>query len=514
MSAPSKSKVLIIAILTLAALLALLNDSFVEAASERIVIEQMLEKGEVEKAALLAKDAQKKGDPDAAEFLAMAGVAANKKGWDAASRRSFPEAIRYLELAYSLLPEDKTILSTLELVKKGQEKWKEVQRIAGDCEVCIAENRLTDAEKLILTIKDIEKSMGLPDEMNSSLITALTRRFAEAYRLENQRYSEYLNKLQILMEEKRWDEVSSSGREALKRQFMVSAIKQHIEHAQAMIGKQRDAYNEYLRIKDGFSKGEFQRNQEQRKKSAALLKEHMKLFYERDSRYYEIKSLAEKISEQPASTGTGTETAPPPQASQPASDGNKAEAARYFNRGLLKGKSGDHRGAVEDFTAAIRLDPYYTEAYFNRGFDRRETGDLQGAIEDYDKTIRLNPGHYKAYYNRGNIYSDRGDLGRAIQDYSESINRNGSYFWTYYNRAMCRFHQKDYRGAASDFSVFIENTPAHSDAFYNRGLCREMLGDIQGALLDYGKAVDINPGNAQAKAGIERLRKKYTQEHN
>lgn len=503
MSAPSKSKVLIIAILALAALLALLNDSGVEAASERIVIEKMLEKGEVEKAAVLAKDAQKKGDPDAAELLAMAGVAANKKGWDAASSRRFPEAIRYLELAYSLLPEDKTILSTLELVKKCQEKWKEVQRIAGDCEVCIAENRLTDAEKLILRIKDIEKSMSLPDEMNSSLITALTRRFAEAYRLENQHYSEYLTKLQILMEEKRWDEVRSSGREALKRQFMTAAVTQHIEHAQIMSGKQRDAYNEYLRIKDGFSKGEFQRNPEQRKKNAALLKEHMELFYERDSRHYEIKSLAEKISEQSASTA-----APSPQASQPASDGNKTKAAGYFNRGLLKGKSGDHRGAVEDFTTAIRLDPYYTEAYFNRGFDRRETGDLQGAIDDYDKTIHLNPGHYKAYYNRGNIYSDRGDLGRAIQDYSESITRNGSYFWTYYNRAMCRFHQKDYRGAASDFSVFIENTPAHSDAFYNRGLCREMLGDIQGALLDYGKAVDINPGNAQAKAGQERLRKR------
>lgn len=45
--------------------------------------------------------------------------------------------------------------------------------------------------------------------------------------------------------------------------------------------------------------------------------------------------------------------------------------------------------AIEDFTAAIKLDPNYANAYRNRAAARRLIGDEAGATADHDREQQL-----------------------------------------------------------------------------------------------------------------------------
>jgi tetratricopeptide (TPR) repeat protein len=52
--------------------------------------------------------------------------------------------------------------------------------------------------------------------------------------------------------------------------------------------------------------------------------------------------------------------------------------------------------AIEDYNAALRIDPNYALAYGNRGFAYYMKADYQRAIADYTQTLKLDPNHTDA----------------------------------------------------------------------------------------------------------------------
>lgn len=99
------------------------------------------------------------------------------------------------------------------------------------------------------------------------------------------------------------------------------------------------------------------------------------------------------------------------------SDPNNADA--YLKRGLIRSHSQeDFRGAVEDFTQVIRLEPT-AETYNYRGTAYFWLQEYNKAIEDYQQAIALNPSLAVAYFNRGYAYLELGNKLEAIKDFSK-----------------------------------------------------------------------------------------------
>jgi V8-like Glu-specific endopeptidase len=93
------------------------------------------------------------------------------------------------------------------------------------------------------------------------------------------------------------------------------------------------------------------------------------------------------------------------------------KADDFFIKGNEKASNKDYKGAIADYTEAIKLTPNYYKSYYNRGLARRELGDKQGAITDYTQAIKINPNLAQAYYNRGIARYGLGDKQGAITDY-------------------------------------------------------------------------------------------------
>jgi tetratricopeptide (TPR) repeat protein len=85
-------------------------------------------------------------------------------------------------------------------------------------------------------------------------------------------------------------------------------------------------------------------------------------------------------------------------------------AVAYKNRGNAWDAKGDYDRAIDDFSAAIRLDPNYGIAYSNRGRAWTVLLELDRAIADFNEAIRINPKHANAYFNRGRSGSIRNTM--------------------------------------------------------------------------------------------------------
>src|SRR4051794_3106009 len=92
----------------------------------------------------------------------------------------------------------------------------------------------------------------------------------------------------------------------------------------------------------------------------------------------------------------------------------KLQAWAQNKRGEKNADAHNDKAAMEDFEAAIKLDPKLWKAIHNRGVTRASLGDVSGALSDFEQVIRLNPGYANVWYNRGELKYDQGDFAGAL----------------------------------------------------------------------------------------------------
>ena len=79
--------------------------------------------------------------------------------------------------------------------------------------------------------------------------------------------------------------------------------------------------------------------------------------------------------------------------------------------------SNDRKGAIADYTEAIRIDPNYFQAYYQRGMSKRMLEDYQGAINDFLEAIRINPSYADAHKSCGMVKIAMGGDDEAASNY-------------------------------------------------------------------------------------------------
>ena len=146
---------------------------------------------------------------------------------------------------------------------------------------------------------------------------------------------------------------------------------------------------------------------------------------------------------------------------------NSGYRARVYMIGGFKTINGINvaDAAIEGYSKAIELDPYFAEAHFDRAHVYLWKKDFDKAIEDLNRAIELNPDHALTYIQRGRTYSNEGCYARAIEDFNKAI----------------------------------ELDPNNADdAYNNRGEAYGKQGELDKAIEDYTKAIELNPNNAAA----------------
>ena len=122
----------------------------------------------------------------------------------------------------------------------------------------------------------------------------------------------------------------------------------------------------------------------------------------------------------------------------------------YYERASKKFDKGIYKGAISDYTKAIKINPDYGDAFDGRGFAKEKIEDYKGAISDYTKAIKINPENGDTFHGRGYSKEMLKDFEGAISDYTKAIKINPQDGDLYFDRHYAKESLKDYRGAVAD----------------------------------------------------------------
>lgn len=149
--------------------------------------------------------------------------------------------------------------------------------------------------------------------------------------------------------------------------------------------------------------------------------------------------------------------------------------------------------AVEYFTAAMAMDPNYSEYYNERGSIFLRTGRLQEAHADYLKAIELSPPYFEVFTNLGQCYRRMGMMEEAIRAYTRSLDLEPNQALALLGRGKANEELGRTDSAIADYTAAIELDPAQWDAFASRAVMHYEKRELEKALSDFDHAIDLNP---------------------
>src|SRR5438105_2168612 len=92
-----------------------------------------------------------------------------------------------------------------------------------------------------------------------------------------------------------------------------------------------------------------------------------------------------------------------------------------YQAGVRLCRRGDYRGAVAQFTAALKLDPGNAQLYRERGDAYRLLCEFDLAVADFDVALRLLPASPGALVGRAVAYLLSGEHDRAAADCTAAL---------------------------------------------------------------------------------------------
>jgi len=185
-------------------------------------------------------------------------------------------------------------------------------------------------------------------------------------------------------------------------------------------------------------------------------------------------------------------------------------------------KPADYKGAIKDFSEAIKIDPQMAEAYWERGNAYSMCLDYQNGINDFGSAIsKYNSNDVEElselYCNRGiNYYKIHNDQ-QSLSDF-EFAEKNGcTHGELFYTRSKIYLGQQNYKNAKEDLQKalpFFQNKKDNKiifEIYHDKSLCEYELHQIDLAVKSINKAIEIDPNNYECYMyrGIYYLLKEY-----
>lgn len=167
-------------------------------------------------------------------------------------------------------------------------------------------------------------------------------------------------------------------------------------------------------------------------------------------------------------------------------------AVFYTQRGDAYYALNDLYAAMENYTAAIKLDDRQDQAFFGRGMALGRLGLVDEGIADLDVFIQRHPNSSVAYTKRGvrNIW--RNNLAEAERDLTRAIELDPDNAEAHDDLGVVHAKHNRLGLAARHFSTAIRLDPDYQKAYHNLAICFYVRGQPREALeiVDAGLLLD------------------------
>jgi tetratricopeptide (TPR) repeat protein len=167
--------------------------------------------------------------------------------------------------------------------------------------------------------------------------------------------------------------------------------------------------------------------------------------------------------------------------------------------------------ACDHYTAAIELDPNYSEYYNERGSLLLKMNRLEEAAADYRQAISLSPPYAEVWTNLGQCHRLLNAADEAVACYTRALDLNPQQFLARVGRAQALRALGRRDEAVVDYSAALRLDPTLPLVWANRAVLYFEAGHYADSLADLDEALRLAPGSpdlvrnrAVAVAALER----------
>jgi tetratricopeptide (TPR) repeat protein len=180
--------------------------------------------------------------------------------------------------------------------------------------------------------------------------------------------------------------------------------------------------------------------------------------------------------------------------------------SEYYNeRGNVFLHLGRLKEARTDYLRAIELSPPYFEVLTNLGQCYRRMGAMADAIESYSKALDLEPDHLLALMGRAKAHEELAHVEAAIADYSAALAQDSEQWQVVASRGVMYYEAGEIQASLADFDRSIQLKADEADLYQNRATVLADLGQYQEAARDLQTALELNPPEEDKPALLAKL---------
>jgi protein O-mannosyl-transferase len=149
--------------------------------------------------------------------------------------------------------------------------------------------------------------------------------------------------------------------------------------------------------------------------------------------------------------------------------------------------------AIEQYRAALAIEPDYAMSHYNLGVALAAVGRLDEAMEHYRTSAQLQPKDAMSHYNLGVALAAVGRLDEAIEQYEKTVELQPDYVGAHNNLGCALYARGRLDMAMSHFRKALEVDPQSADAHLNVGTIWRHYGELDKAIAEYQQALRLNP---------------------
>ena len=164
----------------------------------------------------------------------------------------------------------------------------------------------------------------------------------------------------------------------------------------------------------------------------------------------------------------------------------------HYNLGYALHMQGKLNEAIPQYTEALRIVPFYTEAY----------NMLQSALQAQGDKAKLG----EAKSNYGTALGKQGKFAEAAAMLADALQLNPTLVDAHNNLGIVLAMQGKMDDARAHFTEALRMNPNQGTAHYNLGLVFAAQGNLQEAISHYSEALRMKPDYTDARAALEKAR--------
>ncbi len=165
----------------------------------------------------------------------------------------------------------------------------------------------------------------------------------------------------------------------------------------------------------------------------------------------------------------------------------------HNNLGQALGRRGDVNAAIDQYNAALAMQPTSHLAHNNLGTIFAHRGEIDKAGEQFEEAIKSAPDYVEAHNNLGNILARRGKTADAIAQYRIALDLNPEWADAYNNLACALFGIGDIEGAVQNYRAALRINRWYVDAHKNLSFALRQQGKIAESLDELRAVVRLQP---------------------